>query len=725
MAFTQPATNKAKEDIQKWGNSASGLNFSKAAVQPIQQEQANQPYDPNKYIAGIDFPVNRPATWVNDDYTMPEWKNIKSGEQMPQERVGRPPDASHYMSYASSSPDSGSVDTGYTDWGEQVPGILNDIIGKLLADKNIDPNAADLTSLWFGDIISNTPNLSRAYTENVNSFLEGLNQRLGGTNNFLNSILGQYSNLSQNTQNQFNNLFNYGGQQSEDLNRMISKLGPEFANALAKQSGEYNYFANQGINLNDLIANKYGQLGGISDQVTKNIIDAYRGIQTGEVSDASKQYVDQIFNSNQDIINRNFDDTMESQRQQLVDDMAGRGILTSGVTSRAYGDITEAALKEKQKSMSEIAAQRAATMLDLPYKQAQYANQLNQHIDTLKGLTQAEIGDLTNMLTTQYGMSKADAELAIANLTSKYSQENQARSTQNQLYNILTNYDSNTQANLASQLAQQGAFGNQNLQLQQAMAQAGPDTLAKMFDQYGTLSNNFFKTLIDRELGHLQAQVAAGNKPEGSNPLLGLAGAVLGGSGCVRKGTIITMADRTFKKAEEIQIGDKLRSFDTSTNTYSVSTVESITKTKFTHYYRTTLLNEFEVDASSYHPFLVFTNGKYKFGLVKYWHAIRNLLKHVILEPKKIMDSIKFSLLAISRYSTLKTLSRVMIDNFENSVVKSIKKVSGEDLFYNFRTGRGEPTTFIANGIILEALYEETEKFVNWVSEEGESFDRG
>ena len=542
-----------------------------------------------------------------------------------------------------------------------------------------------------------------------------------------------------------------------DYNDFIKK----FENALTKQEGEYSQFQNQGNDLYKYIMENYGKTKGTADQATQAIFDAYNRILTGEVSDASKGYIDEIFKHNQDLVNQNFDETMEAERRQLVDNMAGRGILTSGVTGRAYNDITEAALKEKQRSMSEIAAQRAATMLEMPFKQAEYANQLNQHVDTLRNLTSSEATDLMNILQTQYGMSKDNAALALSNitaqanlykdkqmldqnqmtnmtnlfrdnynleqgnLTNKYGQMNTAHRTQADVLNAMMGHDSAYHATAANRLASQGSFGNQNLQLQQQMAQSIPDSLAKMFDQYGTLSRDFLDLMLKRELGYLNAETQQSLKPDQPNPVMGLIGAGLGGGSCVRKGTMITMADGFKKKAEDVVAGDKIKSFDPSTNSYTVSTIEHVHKTHFTHYYRTQLLNSATIDASSYHPFLIFHRGKYKFGVVKYSHAIRNLLKHIFTEPKKIMDSIKFSILALKRYCTLKPLHRVMLDDFNNSVVKTITKVTGTDEFFNYRTAKNESPTFIANGFVLEALYEETEKFVKWISEEGESFDRG
>jgi hypothetical protein len=46
---------------------------------------------------------------------------------------------------------------------------------------------------------------------------------------------------------------------------------------------------------------------------------------------------------------------------------------------------------------------------------------------------------------------------------------------------------------------------------------------------------------------------------------------------------MITMADGFKKKAEDIVAGDKIKSFDPSTNSYTVSTIEHVHKTHFTH----------------------------------------------------------------------------------------------------------------------------------------------
>jgi len=865
------------------------------------------------------------------------------------------------------------------DWSQQIPGIINEILGDVLnnigdKDKEFNPNAYDLASLWFGDIIANTPNVSRAYTDTINQFLSGVNNRSNDASSLLNNILNQYTSLGNGAQGSYNNFLNLGanlgqniadtqdlsnlpiyqqlmggvtqaqdlgnlnsyqslvdaltknsdiantpmfneiisklqgftglentqgykdaqgsinntkdlsnydsyqslinslgqykdlgslnsyqdlqdlalaqGMNIDSINALLAQIDPQYSQALNQQLGEYGNLQNQGANINQQVNSNREGLNSTKDTITNNILNAYQNVLTGNVPEASQQNIDKIFQSNLDLINQAFDDTMTRERRQLVDNMAGRGILTSGVTGRAYGDIVDSALREKQKSMSEIASQRASSMLELPYRQAQQANTLNDHLNSLNNLTTSETNDLINILQTQYGMSKDNAALAIQNITNKFSQQNAAsqlgtqaqgqlqsllqnmlgidvqnqqamlqtekgimdtdvqnqqmamqaqqallqmqeqarqnqlvqeqnllgtqlqnqqanttaqqtllsteaqnqqnniqtlynmlnsqaqntqagQNSQNQLLNALLGYDTNYQANQLSNVTQQANFGNQNLQLQQAIAQSAPDAIAKMFDQYGALSQGFLNQLLQREMNALNAEAqvqaaGAANRKSSSSGVIGtILGGLLGGSGggCVRRGTKITMNDGSYKNAEDIKEGDKIRSFDVKTNTYNEAIVDHVEVTTFTNFYEVTPHDGKMIEVSSYHPFLVYTGKKYKFKLIGYWHAIRNVIKHVVTQPKKVIDSIKFGWLSLTRYGILKRHDIIMKDNFENSQIKSILKREGKDVFFNFRLSKYDYPTFIANDIVIEALYEETEKFVKWVAEEGISFD--
>jgi len=682
------------------------------------------------------------------------------------------------------------------DWATDVPGILQQMLQKVMNSEN--PNPTDVAYLWMADVVGNLPNLSRAYTENVNNFITGTNQRIENTEGFFNHMMQQYGMSAEEAKAAYNKLQGQGDEQIGALNALISNIGSEFGqslanqrgdyaqllnlfdqlgasgtqeykdfiskfeNALAKQEGEYQGFAGQGQDLYDYVMGNYGDVRNTTNDITKAIMDAYQRTVTGEVGEATKANIDEIFKHNQDLINQNFDETLEKERRQLVDQMAGRGILTSGVTGRAYNDMTEQALREKQRSLSEISAQRAATMLEMPFKQAEYANQLNQHADTLRNLTSSEANDLMNILQNNYGMSRQNAELALQNITnqanlfkdkllldqnqlanrsnlfaqnygleqgnlnSMFGQQNTAHGTQAQILANMMSHDANYHNTNVNRLAQQGGFGNQNLQLQQAMAQSIPDTLATMFGQYGGLSQGLLNNLTQRDIAIINAQAQAGNKQSSPNPLAPILGAAIGGGGsCVRKGTKITMADGSFKNAEDVDAGDVVKSFDIYTNAYTTSIIKKRRVASFNHFYNVKLLNGASVEVSSYHPFLIFDGKKYKFGVPEYRHAIKNLIKHIFTSPLKIVDSFKFSVLALKRYCTLKKMHRVMMDNFVNSPVLELEKKNSKDVFFNFITEKGDAPTFIANNIIVEALYDETIKFVDWIGEHGESFDRG
>jgi hypothetical protein len=740
MAFTQDSIAKQPTVNDIWGTQSNGSTSTNDSNKTIATQGASTTVSPY-----LQRPSHNPRlenfgnSIANTNNTTNSWNNnntTSSNSSLPKLLASTTgPKQSSVPDNLEKFPTIVDDTKENVDWSQQIPGIINELLSGVLnnigdKDKEFNPNAYDLASLWFGDTIANTPNVSRAYTDTINQFLSGVNQRTNSANTLLNDIMQQYSNLGAGAEQNFVNLANLGLAQGSDIEQMISQLGPEFTQLLNQQQGEYSNLKDRSDVIGQVLAGARDKVGGTADTVTQNILDAYQSVLTGQVPEVSKDNINEVFKNNMDLINQSFDDTMTRERRQLVDQMAGRGILTSGVTGRAYGDIVDSALREKQKSMSEIASQRASAMLEMPFRQAQQANALNDHVNTLNTLTNSQATELMDMLQTQYGMSKENAELAINNMVNKYNQESQAMQLQNQLYSVLTGYDTNYQANQLNNTAQQAAFGNQNLQLQQAIAQSAPDAMAKMFDQYGALSQGFLNQLLQREMNALNAEAqiqaaGAANKKSSSSGLLGtiLGGMFGGGGGCVRRGTKITMNDGSYKNAEDIKEGDKIRSFDVKTNTYNEAIVDHVEVTTFTNFYEVTPHDGKMIEVSSYHPFLVYTGKKYKFKLIGYWHAIRNVIKHVVTQPKKVIDSIKFGWLSLTRYGILKRHDIIMKDNFENSQIKSILKREGKDVFFNFRLSKYDYPTFIANDIVIEALYEETEKFVKWVVEEGISFD--
>jgi hypothetical protein len=484
MAFTQDSIAKQPTVNDIWGTQSNGSTSTNDSNKTIATQGASTTVSPY-----LQRPSHNPRlenfgnSIANTNNTTNSWNNnntTSSNSSLPKLLASTTgPKQSSVPDNLEKFPTIVDDTKENVDWSQQIPGIINELLSGVLnnigdKDKEFNPNAYDLASLWFGDTIANTPNVSRAYTDTINQFLSGVNQRTNSANTLLNDIMQQYSNLGAGAEQNFVNLANLGLAQGSDIEQMISQLGPEFTQLLNQQQGEYSNLKDRSDVIGQVLAGARDKVGGTADTVTQNILDAYQSVLTGQVPEVSKDNINEVFKNNMDLINQSFDDTMTRERRQLVDQMAGRGILTSGVTGRAYGDIVDSALREKQKSMSEIASQRASAMLEMPFRQAQQANALNDHVNTLNTLTNSQATELMDMLQTQYGMSKENAELAINNMVNKYNQESQAMQLQNQLYSVLTGYDTNYQANQLNNTAQQAAFGNQNLQLQQAIAQSAP-----------------------------------------------------------------------------------------------------------------------------------------------------------------------------------------------------------------------------------------------------------
>jgi polyhydroxyalkanoate synthesis regulator phasin len=151
-------------------------------------------------------------------------------------------------------------------------------------------------------------------------------------------------------------------------------------------------------------------------------MQANNRVNTGELSPETRAWIDEIYKQNADLINQQAQQYIDAQSRNLVDKMAGRGILTSGVTGRAMGEMMAEADKTRQQALTEALKQRATTMLQMPFQQQEAAAQLLQGITTGTQLTGTEAQTIVDSLMKQWGMSRENAEAALNNLIANYGQ---------------------------------------------------------------------------------------------------------------------------------------------------------------------------------------------------------------------------------------------------------------------------------------------------------------
>lgn len=196
----------------------------------------------------------------------------------------------------------------------------------------------------------------------------------------------------------------------------MNKTGIDLSSLLGQQQGEYSGFKDEGTGLQHGAQTGYQDVQGKTEDIWQQMFEAQQATKTGQLDPRTQSYIDQIYNANESLLNQSLDETVSDQRKQLIDQMAGRGILSSGVTGRAYGEMVDSALRQKQKGMTEILKERATTQLNMPFQQAEAANKLLQYTEQAKNLTESEQKQLLDTLQTRYGMSKENAQLALQNI---------------------------------------------------------------------------------------------------------------------------------------------------------------------------------------------------------------------------------------------------------------------------------------------------------------------
>lgn len=538
---------------------------------------------------------------------------------------------------------------------DMTPEDISALLRKFLGS---NPGAHDVATAWFANAVKQLPNVATGYVNSLNTALGNINNQNTGLTQLINTIYPNFSNLLQQLQGSYQTT-------NENMNMTLPKISENFGNLQSRFS-----------------------------DIMGRLMQANNRVNTGELSPETRAWIDEIYKQNADLINQQAQQYIDAQSRNLVDKMAGRGILTSGVTGRAMGEMMAEADKTRQQALTEALKQRATTMLQMPFQQQEAAAQLLQGITTGTQLTGTEAQTIVDSLMKQWGMSRENAEAALNNLIANY-----------------------------------GASMKGYEQLLESAAMA-PTLIGKGYETMGALGNSLFEALISKYLKEKEiaasiqnTKTAADARNESDNTAL--IGTVLGGmlgsgGSCVSEDTVIMMADGTTKLAKDIKEGDLLRTFNINTDSLTQDEVEFVETSQFEYYYKVTLKNGTILKTTTFHPYLTFDGKRKRWAATAYWTAVKLILKKIVSDKWKFFSKIPWLWKALKNYKNMKTGQLVVLmPPYGTCKIASIEKIIEPVTMFNFGMKDRKHSSFIANMIIVEGLNEWTKDFIDWVVDSG------
>ena len=603
----------------------------------------------------------------------------------------------------------------------------------------------DAASIWMANILSQFPNVANAYTDQANTAIQNINNYLGLNQQVLGNMNDSYNNLYQNADSDYSNLYGNMGSDYDNLRSQLQNylgtIGSDFANYNSYLTGQTDASQNDMQALYDQMNTLYG---GLQENQTGYIWDtiqnAMNSVTTGALPTATQSNIDSVYQSQADLLKKEMNEYLSSEQSNLRDQMAGRGILSSGVTGKAWGDISETATSDLESGLSKLLTQRSQSMMEEPYKQLEAALSMNDYTTTAANLTTSQASALTEMLMDKYQMTKDEADNMLNALTAKHSAYNTGYSN---LANATDSQYSNMLGTLNGQYDVLGnTLSNQFQQELSAIAQGlsgstlTTDMLATMFDKYGSLSQNFLTQILQKyitdqnnetELYKINTEASIAQAQQDANEqagILGALGAIMGGGdACVDENTLILMKSHQYKPAKEVRIGDEVVMYNKQHNMFTSGTVDYVTRNKFEKCYTMQYADGTTITVTAFHPFLIQKGNKRKWASTHYWYGIRKAAKRLISEPYNFFETMKWFKNAIKDHCQLAIGQEVCKYGIATTKLIKIVPESTNSYFYNFTIrdtfGRINESSFIGNDIVLQGLNDWTNEFITWIKDSG------
>jgi len=402
-------------------------------------------------------------------------------------------------------------------------------------------------AIWMSQLLQPTGMISAAYQQTLAQALAG--QR--ATINQLQEVISKYG-------GRFDEAWSVGQQATkmlEEAGKKVTSLLGEAENVIKTAGSMYLQAQNEMKpiyqNLLRAANDVYNQAQALAQGITissqeatnalwqqyqdiyNTIASAYQNVLTGQVAPATAQWLELLAQTQSQAVEEALNRYYEEKQRELVDTLAGRGILSSRTAASTLSDLGEAIAEQLRQAQYQIMADYAKRMYETPFKQYEAALGLLQAPQVGASLLEASRRSLSTAIEpltlalqaiAQGRSTASDLASTLLNTIQGY------QSTGTQLASMAPQYflpgqNLLTAARTLSAMAAEG-LGSQTaaLQAQYGMWSELPENLRKAFSTYGGMASNFLQSLIELYLGKENINLA--KRRQRSQELAGIINAI-------------------------------------------------------------------------------------------------------------------------------------------------------------------------------------------------------
>lgn len=385
-----------------------------------------------------------------------------------------------------------------------------------------DMGLADLTKWMQNQYALNQYNYGNYYQDQAKAAQDSTAQALNNYTGAVQGLQGLYGNLTNqaqkgintaNTQNQW--ATNQAQQGMGEYNTSIQAMEQLYNQLMGQAQGAMGSLQNQGNTASGWLQSAMG---------TYNPQQIQQMIQTGQVPQATQDYLTQIRNLQMENLSGDLDKAYAIEQRRLQDNLGARGVLNSQTTANALAQMMKEKTDQLAKGANTYDTQLAQNLIEAPYRQLEAA------ILNLGAQTGAAT-NLSNMANTLFGSQMQ----GLGSQAAWGAQIPQAVASKIGQAATVGDMASQGLASLLQGLGSQAAWGAQIPGLMgdaYQMAKGMYDIPASMYSTYSKQLNDLFKNIGDwsteLERARIQAEAAGGGDDDWLTGIGGIIGAIGG-----------------------------------------------------------------------------------------------------------------------------------------------------------------------------------------------------
>ncbi len=385
-----------------------------------------------------------------------------------------------------------------------------------------DMGLADLTKWMQNQYALNQYNYGNYYQDQAKAAQDSTAQALNNYTGAVQGLQGLYGNLTNqaqkgintaNTQNQW--ATNQAQQGMGAYDASVQQMEQLYNQLMGQAQGAMGSLQNQGNTASGWLQSAMG---------TYNPQQIQQMIQTGQVPQATQDYLTQIRNLQMENLSGDLDKAYAIEQRRLQDNLGARGVLNSQTTANALAQMMKEKTDQLAKGANTYDTQLAQNLIEAPYRQLEAA------ILNLGAQTGAAT-NLSNMANTLFGSQMQ----GLGSQAAWGAQIPQAVASKIGQAATVGDMASQGLASLLQGLGSQAAWGAQIPGLMgdaYQMAKGMYDIPASMYSTYSKQLNDLFKNIGDwsteLERARIQAEAAGGGDDDWLTGIGGIIGAIGG-----------------------------------------------------------------------------------------------------------------------------------------------------------------------------------------------------